>query len=91
MDIPVWPHPHITEPLAQTVAENAILFYKGEISSADAFARIDRVARSVWHWYSGVINHAHALFDEFVGYLLDQDIAEGFTPVGPEGVDLNNL
>jgi hypothetical protein len=54
--------------------EQADAFYVGTISSADAFAVINRAARSARNYYDAIFKDTHALFAEHVDARIDADV-----------------
>lgn len=75
----------MNERVLHVTNEQADAFYEGRVSSAEAFAAIDRVSGSAWNWYPGVLNDTREHFQARVDFRLDADLATPATPVGPEG------
>jgi hypothetical protein len=59
----------ITPQLADLIADQATLYVAGKVSSADAFARIDRAIQTGWH--GNPINESRALFDKIASAVID--------------------
>jgi hypothetical protein len=56
--------------IAIVVTEQALAFYRGEVSSAEAFSTIDRVCASPFNWYSGILNDTREAFDFAVSTII---------------------
>jgi hypothetical protein len=71
----------LPESVTLIVQEQANAMYDGVISSADAFAVIDRAALSSWNYYDGILNDAHAAFQRQLDRRIDAALAAEQQPV----------
>lgn len=64
---------NLPENVVRNVAEQAVAFYLGNVSSVEAYANIDGVTLS-WVHEARTLNETRALFDALVTYMIDFDV-----------------
>jgi hypothetical protein len=67
--------PAIPAHIERLTVEQADAFYDARVSSVEAFAVINRAARSAWNYYDGIFTDTHRLFDARVYARISADIA----------------